>query len=147
MLVEACKLFFPPLPPRTKPPHQTRPKQNRLPGHFRHSRLPSRSWGPGSGSLAGRDSFCSICGFALDTARFGCQRTLTHDCHVRRTGPARADGRNCESGTLTGTTSYVDRLAMVVGAVFGEIRLKGRQDRWGSSPDQSPKVAAAPSRP
>jgi hypothetical protein len=27
-------------------------------------------------------------------------RTLTH---VRRTGPARADGRNCESGTLTGT--------------------------------------------
>ena len=28
-------------------------------------------------------------------------RTLTH---VRRTGPARADGRNCESGTLTGTT-------------------------------------------
>ena len=28
-------------------------------------------------------------------------RTLTH---VRRTGPARADGRNCESRTLTGTT-------------------------------------------
>ena len=29
--------------------------------------------GPGSGSLAGRDSFCSICGFALDTARFRCE--------------------------------------------------------------------------
>ena len=73
MLVEACKLFFPPLPPRTKPPHQTRPKQNRLPGHFRHSRASFAELGPGSGGLAGRDSFCSICGFALDTARFGCQ--------------------------------------------------------------------------
>ena len=27
----------------------------------------------GRAGLAGRDSFCSICGFALDTARFGCQ--------------------------------------------------------------------------
>ena len=31
-----------------------------------------------SGSLARRDSFCSICGFALDTARFafGCQKCV-----------------------------------------------------------------------
>ena len=40
---------------------------------FRHSRASFAELGPGSGGLAGRDSFCSICGFALDTARFGCQ--------------------------------------------------------------------------
>ena len=55
--------------------------------------------------MAARDSFCSICGSAHDTGRFGYIRTLTHVQRTvsgsKRTGPARADGRNCKSTTLS----------------------------------------------
>ena len=72
MLGEACKLFFPPLPPRTKPPHQTRRKQT---DPLAHSAL--RGFLRGVGLLGaawpGKTHSAPICGFALDTARFGCQ--------------------------------------------------------------------------
>jgi hypothetical protein len=73
MLVGGCKLFFPPLPRARNRRIKTRPKQNRLPGHFRHSRLPSRSWGPAQAAWPGETHSAPICGFALDTARFGYQ--------------------------------------------------------------------------
>ena len=63
---------------RAKLPHQNPSKAKPVPWPF--SAL-SASFAelvrsaPASGSLAGRDSFCSICGFALDTGRFGYQNS------------------------------------------------------------------------
>ena len=86
---------------------KTRPKQNRFPGHFRHSRLPSRSWSgalppqaawPGeTHSAPSADSLLTRVGLAI--------RTLTH---VRRTGPTRANERINKSVTLTGTLGFMN---------------------------------------
>ena len=84
---------------------KTRPKQNRFPGHFWHSRLPSRSWSgalppqaawPGeTHSAPSADSLLTRVGLAI--------RTLTH---VRRTGPTRANECINKSVTLTGTVFH-----------------------------------------
>ena len=87
---------------------KTRPKQNRFPGHFRHSRLPSWSWSgalppqaawPGeTHSAPSADSLLTRVGLTI--------RTLTH---VRLTGPTRANERINKSVTLTGRAQSTPR--------------------------------------
>ena len=99
MLVGGCKLFFPPLPRarnRRIKPVQSKTGSLAIFGILGFLRgVGARLRQPGRARLIllpSADSLLTRLGSGI--------RTLTH---VRRTGPARADGRNCESGTLTGT--------------------------------------------
>ena len=66
------------------------------PGFLRGVGGPAQAAWPGeTHSAPSADSLLTRLGLAI--------RTLTH---VQQTGPARADGRNCESGTLKGTQLY-----------------------------------------
>ena len=98
MLVEACKLFFPPLPrARNRRIKRVQSKTGSLAifgtlGFLRGVGPARAAWPGETHSALSADSLLTRLGSGV--------RTLTH---VRRTGPARAEGRNCESGTLTGT--------------------------------------------
>ena len=84
--------------PAQRPPHQNPSKAKPVPWPFRHTRLPPSfaelgppraAWPGETHSAPSADSLLTRLGSGV--------RTLTH---VRRTGPARAYGRNCESKHL-----------------------------------------------